>query len=155
MAALTKERIAVEQQLLSRYFKGFKIQDPGGAEELGVVGKLQTNSGNEYGLWIPLGDSEFPNAPPKMYVVEPKDLRKRPKHPWKKGKKLAKLGTSHAMHLLDPDEHGHPQICHYRDDVWSPNVTLYKVVMKGRFWLEAYEFHRRTGKDIDTYLPHM
>ena len=65
------------------------------------------------------------------------------------------MGNSAEMHLLDPDEHGHPQICHYRDDVWTPNVTLYKVVMKGRFWLEAYEAHMRTGKAIDTYLPHM
>ena len=31
----------------------------------------------------------------------------------------------------------------------------FKVAMKGRLWLEAYELHKATGKDIDHYLPHM
>ena len=143
----TADRLRKEQELLKTYFPSFRIQCPQDPERAGAVGTLTTNAGNEYGLWIPLGD--FPNEPPGMFVVSPKDLRKR------SGKKLAKIGPSADMHLLGPDEHGHPQICHHNDASWTPNITIFKVVMKGRLWLEAYEMHKATGKNIDRYLAHM
>ena len=141
-------RLQKEQALLKTYFPTFHIQCPDDPGRAGAVGTLTTNAGNEYGLWIPLGTT-FPNERPEMFVVSPKGLTNR------RGKKLAKIGTDAAMHLLAPNEHGHPQICHHNDASWTPNVTLYKVVMKARLWLEAYEMHKTTGKDIDHYLPHM
>lgn len=146
-APLDAERLRKEQALLRRYFPTFHIQFPQDPARAGVVGTLTTNAGNEYGLWIPLG--AFPNEPPRMFVVSPQGLRKR------RGRKLAKLGTNSNMHLLQPNEHGHPQICHHNDASWTPNITLFKVVMKGRLWLEAYEMHKTTGKNIDHYLAHM
>ena len=141
-------RLQKEQALLKTYFPAFRIQCPDDPERAGAVGTLTTNAGNEYGLWVPLGTT-FPNERPEVFVVSPKSLKNR------RGKRLAKIGTDAAMHLLAPNEHGHPQICHHNDASWTPNVTLYKVVMKARLWLEAYEMHKATGKDIDHYLPHM
>jgi hypothetical protein len=34
-------------------------------------------------------------------------------------------------------------------------VSLYKILMKARLWLEAYEQHLRRGEPIDKYLSHM
>lgn len=141
------KRLAMEAQLLAEYFPRFHIQSPGDPVQCGVVGMHRTNTGNEYALWIPLGN--FPNEAPRMYVVSPKNLRHR------SGQLLSSLGTSSAMHLLGPNEHGHPQICHYNGQYWHPKVTLHKIVMKGRLWLEAYENHLVSGRNIDEYLGHM
>jgi len=68
------------------------------------------------------------------------------------GKDMKEHGTSPSMHTLNPRD-GYLEICHYRN--WLPNLTLYKVVLKGRLWLEALEAHKRTGQPIDKFLPHM
>ena len=144
--ARTKGRLAAERKLLRR-FPGAVIQFPDDPCRASVLVPLQTTRRNRYVLWIPLG--AFPNEPPEMYVVEPAPLRDY------QGEKLSNRGSSMEMHLLAPDAYGHPQICHHNDCGWTPNITLYKVVMKGRIWLEAYELHRARGKPIDRYLPHM
>ena len=46
-------------------------------------------------------------------------------------------------------------ICHYRTSRWTDRSTLYEVVMKGRFWLEAYEGYLMTGKCLSTFLGEM
>ena len=140
-------RLEIESRILKEHFPTFRIRDPDDPDRAGVVGTLQTNSGRNYSLWIPLG--RFPNEAPEMFIVRPKRLEDF------RGRKLAKVENNAEMHLLSPDDHGHPQICHYNDTHWTPNVTLYKVVFKGRLWLEAYENHLRTGDDIDNWLPHM
>ncbi len=156
MPGLTATRLALEEKLLNRYFQSFRIQAPHDPRRAGVIGHLFTNSRprglmpaarNRYGLWIPLG--AFPSKRPDMFIVEPKDLRNAA------GRKLCEIGVSGAMHLLEPDDRGNLQICHYNDTHWTPNVTLYKVVMKGRLWLEAYEMHLETGRNIEKFLCHM
>lgn len=147
MNARKRARLAKEQELLTQHFPGANIQFPEDPARAGVVAPLSTNRKRRYVLWIPLGG--FPNERPDMYIVEPSPLRDR------RGKKLKKIGVSFSMHLLSPDAHGYPQICHHSDAAWTPNLTLYKVVMKGRIWLEAYEQHLAKGEDIDRYLPHM
>lgn len=139
-------RLQLENDLLRRHFSGFHIQDLQGGPNLGVVGTLTTNSGRRYSLWIPLRG--FPGQAPRMYVVSPflYDHKRNP---------LWEQGVRSDMHLLTANEHHHVQICHYQDSHWSIDVTLYKVVMKGRIWLEAYESHLRTGNTIDYYLGHM
>ena len=146
-SARTRARLVKEQEFLTHHFPGAHIQFPDDPDRACVVVALSTNRQNRYVLWLSLGD--YPNAPPKMYVVEPAPLRD-----WK-GKRLSKRGTSSKMHLLGANAHGHPQICHHSDGAWTPNITLYKVVMKGRMWLEAYELHCRKRRPIDRYLPHM
>lgn len=139
-------RLDLERDALEKYFPAFKIQDPFG-ERRGVIGRMSPNNGREYGIWLALG--AFPNDAPRLYVVSPEHLRTHD------GQLLSEIGTSTNMHLLEPDAHGHPQICHYNDQYWHPDVSLYKILMKARFWLEAYEQHLRHGKPIDAYLPHM
>lgn len=141
-----KTRLDVETQTLSRYFPQFKIQDPFGPRA-GVIGRITTNRGNQYVVWLALG--AFPNDAPRMYIIAPEHLTAYD------GRTLGSFGADRSMHLLPADEYGHPQICHYNDQFWHPNVTLYKIVMKARFWLEAYEQHLKHGKPIDAYLPHM
>jgi hypothetical protein len=139
-------RLQAETQALRTYFPQFKVQDPDGPQA-GVIGRMTTNSGSTYVVWLSLG--AFPNEAPKMYVVSPKPLLTYD------GRELASLGMSGNMHLLQPDDHGHPQICHYNDRFWHPRVSLYKILMKARLWVEAYEQHVRHGRPIDAYLPHM
>lgn len=144
------KRLEIEKQTLSAKMPWlrFRFQYLADARRSGVVCEMATNSGNSYTLWIRLRKA-FPNKPPKMYVVQPKSLRDR------RGRNLSSIGASHAMHLLEADENGHLQICHCDDAHWTPNMTLFKVVEKGRLWLEAYELHKAKGKDIDHYLRHM
>jgi hypothetical protein len=108
---------------------------------------MKTNSRREYVIWIALGN--FPYEAPAMYVISPKPLLTSD------GRALASIGVSANMHLRTPDDHGHPQICHYNDRFWHPKVSLYKILMKARFWLEAYEQHLKKGAPIDAYLAHM
>lgn len=140
------QRLLTEEEILKRYLPSFRIQNIE-TPDAGVIGCLTTNNRRSYALWIPLGN--FPYGHPRMYVVKPAPLMDRD------GRPLADRGTSHTMHLLEPDNHGHPQICHYNDQHWHQDVTLYKVVIKGRIWLESYEIHLRTGENIDLYLRHM
>jgi len=139
-------RLSLEDSLLRQYFHGFHIQDLAGGPNRGVVGTLTTNSGRRYSLWLPLGS--FPLEAPNLYVINPLlyDYHGNP---------LWEQGVRSDMHVLSPDQYGHVQICHYRDSHWSPDVTLYKIVMKGRIWLEAYESHLRTGQPVDHYIGHM
>lgn len=141
-----KTRLENEKQALRRYFPKFKIQDPDGPKA-GVIGRMVSNSGKEYVVWLSL--ENFPNKAPSMYIISPDPLLACG------GSPLASLAPNFRMHLLPPDDHGHPQICHYNDQFWHPKVALYKILMKARIWLEAYEQHLIHGDPIDVYLSHM
>ena len=106
-----------------------------------VVMAARTNSGNVYTLRIEL--SAFPNNIPKAFVTK-----------MLYSKNGAALDSpSAAMHTLD-SEHGWTRICHYGSVAWNPYVSIYKVYVKCRLWLEMYELHLKTGKTIDYYLKH-
>jgi hypothetical protein len=140
-------RLDKEDALIKKYFTGFRIQSPGDAVYGGAIGRIQSSRNILYTLWIPLGG--FPNEAPSMYIVDPKILKDY------YGKLLSSYGVSSSMHLRSPDSNNNVQICHYNNQYWSPNVTLYKIIMKGKLWVEAYENHLITGNDIDFYLKHM
>lgn len=142
-----RSRLESEEQYIKQYFPSFRIQAPDDPERAGVIGKLYSNRNIPYVVWIPLG--HFPHKPPKLYLIEPKNLRDST------GRLLSQCVANQSMHILEPDEHGHPQICHYNAAYWSPNISLYNVIMKCRVWLEAYEDHLITGNSIDHYLKHM
>jgi hypothetical protein len=139
-------RLDLEREALQRYFPGFRIQDPFGPKR-GVIGRLKSNTGTWYTIWLALSD--FPNGAPQMYIIEPRELKAYD------GRLLSSIVNNRPMHLLTPDANGHPQICHYNGQFWLPKVSLYKILMKARIWLEAYEQHLRHGRPIDTYLSHM
>lgn len=140
---MDKERLMAEESLLARkfpsnVFRFFNKTNPGTAY-LRIGAK--TNSGNVYTLHMDL--SEFPVEQPKVFVT--KMLKS------KFGVNLDSASAS--MHTL-PSEHGWTRICHYGYSSWTPNVSLYKVYVKCRLWLEMYESHLRTGKSLDYYLNH-
>ena len=106
-----------------------------------ILMAARTNSGNIYTLRIDL--SNFPMSVPKAFVT--KMLKN------KAGQDME--GVSAAMHTLE-SENGQTRICHYGSNAWTPNVSIYKVYVKCRLWLEMYEAHLRTGHAIDYYLNH-
>jgi hypothetical protein len=67
------------------------------------------------------------------------------------------------MHRWGTDAHKHTlgyrdsflKICHYHPSRWTNRSTLYEVVMKGRYWLEAYEGFLKTGKCLSKFLGEM
>lgn len=101
----------------------------------------KTNSGNVYTLHMDL--LAFPESQPKAFVTCMLKTRS--------GKNMD--SASFSMHTLS-SEHGWTRICFYGASSWTPNVSLYKVYIKCRLWLEMYETHLRTGKPIDYYLNH-
>ncbi len=138
-------RLNLEKAVLSRYFppSNFVFKNMGTSNAHLLVG-VKTNSDKVYTLKIDLS-LNYPNNIPKVFVINPKPL-------------LTKYGgsmmsPSASMHTLQ-GENGCVRICHYGTRSWSPNVTLYKVILKSRFWLEMYELHSQNGEDIDSYLSH-
>jgi len=101
----------------------------------------QTNLGNVYTIKIDL--SSFPNSVPDAFITSPKPLKTRT------GESM--LEASHDMHTLVGVD-GCTKICHYHQRDWNPNVSLYKVVIKIRTWLEVYETHLKTGEPLSNYL---
>ena len=106
-----------------------------------LVAGTRTNRGNVYTLRIEL--AFFPQHLPKVFVSRMLSDRQ--------GNLLD--GPSSSMHTL-PSENGRTRICHYGSDSWTPMVSLYKIYVKCRLWLEMYEQHLATGHPIDYYLNH-
>lgn len=140
---MDKERLQAEESLLARkftpnVFRFFNRETPSTAY-LRIGAK--TNQGNVYTLHMDLSD--FPVQQPKVFVTR-----------MLKNKMGVDLDSpSASMHTLT-SENGWTRICHYGTNSWTPNVSLYKVYVKCRLWLEMYETHLRTGKNIDYYLNH-
>ena len=142
---MDKERYNAERSLLSRKFPAnafrfFNMEEGASGEQYLRIG-ARTNSGNVYTLHMSLDG--FPCAQPKVFVT--KMLKN------KHGEKLDHPSAS--MHTLT-SEKGWTRICHYGSGSWTPAVSLYKVYVKCRLWLEMYEAHLRTDKPIDYYLNH-
>lgn len=139
---MTNERKQREDEVLSRKMPSNAYKFIGldtGKPMLVIAAK--TNRGNIYTLRIELDN--FPNEIPKVFVN--KMLYD------KRGNALDDCSAS--MHTLS-SEGGRTRICHYGYDSWTPRVSLYKVYIKCRLWLEMYELHLANGKPIDHYLNH-
>lgn len=106
-----------------------------------LVAGARTNRGNVYTLHMELGC--FPNDAPEVYVT--RMLYDRRGNPLD--------SPSGDMHVLAA-KNGWTRICHYGRESWTPNVSLFKVYVKCRLWLEMYELHLQTGHNIDYYLNH-
>lgn len=139
---LDQQRLQMETQVLSRYLpaSAFVFKDMYTTNPY-VLMAAQTNGGNVYTLRIDL--SRFPENVPEAYVT--KMLRT------KDGELMD--SPSAAMHTLST-KYGYTRICHYGSNSWSYLVTLYKIYIKCRLWLEIYELHLKTGKPMDYYLNH-
>lgn len=139
---MTEERYQLEDAVLANYLPRnmfrFKDMDTSAPYlQAGVV----TNDGVCYLLRFNL--LGFPSHKPKVYVEEM--LRT------KSGALMNEISATN--HTLTP-YNGWTQLCHYNDDCWSMDVSLWKVYLKCRLWLEMYRAHLRTGKSMDYYLNH-
>ena len=136
------ERYACELQVLQKKLPPnlYRFMDMDTAEPYLVAG-ARTNRGNVYTLRIELAD--FPLRLPKVFVT--RMLADCNGHPLD--------SSSASMHTL-PSENGRTRLCHYGVDSWTPMVSLYKIYVKCRLWLEMYELHLQTGHPIDYYLNH-
>lgn len=139
---MNKERFEAEKEVLRKKLPGYGYQfiDMDTSKPY-IVLPAKTNRGNIYTIRIEL--DEFPNEIPKAFVT--KMLKT------KSGSLMS--GCSGSMHTLT-SEHGYTRICHYGHSSWTPMVSLYKIYVKCRLWLEMYELHLQTGHDMDYYLNH-
>ena len=139
---MDRRRFEIELKvLLSRVgenlFRFFNVN----TDDTYVVMGARTNRGNIYTLHIEL--KGFPFDLPAVYVTQM--LYDKGGNPL--------YGTSASMHVL-PSKNGWTRICHYGFDSWTPRVSIFKVYVKCRLWLEMYELHLQTGRPIDYYLNH-
>lgn len=118
----------------------FRFSNRGKPDEYAVFG-ARTNRGNVYTLRIELAG--FPDDIPDVYVT--KMLKDRD------GNDLDEISAD--MHTLEP-KNGWTHICHHGGASWTPRISLYKVYVKCRLWLEMYELHLQTDKPLDYYLNH-
>lgn len=139
---MTPQRLQQEIAILEKYFpRKYKFENLYLDNEILDVG-VKTQSGKVYRLNIKL-KPDYPNSLPSVYVVYPLPLLKHD------GSAIS--GASHDMHTLSNDG-PKIQLCHYKPENWNPNHSLYRVILKARIWLEAYEGHLATGNPIDNYL---
>ena len=140
---ITRERLNLEKKVFqdqhlpsnTYVFKDMATSKPY------VLMAARTNSGRVYTIRIDL--DEFPNSVPKAFITR---MLKT-----KTGEDMD--GASGSMHTLT-SEYGYTRICHYAPSAWTPNVSLLKVYIKCRLWLEMYELHLKNGKPMDYYLSH-
>ena len=137
-----RRRLAFEEKLVARYMPDSRLYDRTGNTY--IDGGARTSGGaNRYRLRICL-PSSFPYGKPGLYVISPHPVWMR-----RRRRTLNSLGTSHAFHV-NKNGGGYLNICHTRD--WDASMTCVQVLLKGILWLEAYEGHLRTGRDLADFL---
>ena len=97
-----------------------------------------TLSNNTYCLLAEL--KSYPEKMPDLYVLEELKMRD--------GKKM---GLSSAMHCLGT-ANGRTRICYGNTSHWRPDTHLYDLYIKGKLWLEAYDYYMKTGTPIRDIL---
>lgn len=144
-----RQRLYLEHQTLQREeFSQFSVWEDKTNDTYWASGYATSSSGRRYGLYVTI-PSGYPHQRPKMYVTEPLPLLMRD------GRALASLGVSHNMHTLEPSSNGMVQICHWRDSRWHSGILLLKVFLKGLMWIEAYEQHLATGRNLSEFVGTM
>ena len=139
---MTLERKRLEEQVLARRLPAntYVFRDMNTSCPILTIA-ARTNNKKVYTLNIHLKD--FPESIPKVFVS--KMLYNHDGRP---------LDTPNgAMHIWGA-ENNCTRLCHYGSESWTPMVSLYKVYVKCRLWLEMYERHLETGNNIDYYLNH-
>jgi hypothetical protein len=137
-----QKRLLIEKQILGKFFPNFQWINPSNSENTKVEGNLKANTQMFYKIRIYV-PHDFPNSKPDLVAMTPitgymgRDLKE----------------VSREMHTLSPRD-GFINICYIRSSDWVPSKTLYSIVIKGRLWLEALEFHKQTGEPIDQLLRH-
>lgn len=131
---LNLEKAVLESKLPSNMYMFREMGTPNAHLLIGA----RTNSKNVYTLKIMLKD--FPSSVPEVYTTKP--LKDRYGHD---------LEVSHELHNYGSSD-GKTRICHCPSSSWTPRVSLYRVYIKCRLWLECYEIYLRTGQSIDALI---
>jgi ubiquitin-protein ligase len=129
---------------LQPYFPQFRCLI--GRGKIYFTGTLTTNEGNPYVIRVDLPDN-YPASMPHSFVLSPNPL------PSYGGYNFMK--ATHEMHCWSPDDQGNVQMCLYHPKAWTPNDTIYHIIMKARFWLEAYERHVKTHLPMNRLIKDM
>lgn len=139
---MTYQRYHDENAILDNYL-GARQYSFGGMDTNRPFLKIavKTNNGKVYVLYYDL--STIPSTKPKVYVTQ-------------------MLRTQRGELMDSPNAANHTltswnnwtQLCHYADDQWTPDITLWHVFLKCRVWLEVYQTHLRTGVDMGRLLKH-
>ena len=139
---MTSERYYNENMILDHYLgpKAYSFGGIGTSRPFLKAG-VRTNNGKVYVLYYDL--STFPSTKPKVYVTQ-----------MLRTKKGELMDSPSAYNHTLTSWNNWTQLCHYSDDQWTPDITLWHVYLKCRVWLEVYQTHLRTGRDIGGILNH-
>ena len=143
-----RQRLEVEHQVLQgEGFTQFSVYHDRANDTYYASGWAVSSSGYRYGLYITIPPDSRPTADNVHYgPISTPDAKRT---------KISDLGTSHYMHTLAPSSNGMVQICHWRDKRWHSGILLYKVFLKGLLWIEAYEQHLATGRNLSEFVGTM
>jgi hypothetical protein len=144
-----RQRFVLEHEVLQKEgFTQFSVYYDQNNDNYYASGYASSSSSRQYRLYITI-PSGYPYQRPMMYVTDPLPLL------MSDGRKLTALGVSHYMHTLEPSGNGMVQICHWRDARWHSGILLHKVFLKGLLWIEAYEQHLATGRNLSEFVGTM
>lgn len=144
-----RQRLVLENQILhNQGFTQFSVYHYASDDTYNAGGTATTSAGRSYSLFCTI-PSGYPTQRPSLYITDPKPLLNY------HGAAISGLGVSHAMHTLEPHSVGWVQICHWRPDRWHAGIVLQKVFLKALLWLEAYEQHLATGRDLADFVRSM
>lgn len=139
-----KIRLVWEKSIIDKYFPNRATWYNQTTINAYVDVAMTTNSDNKYTLRVYLSQ-DHPNSCPEMVLVSPSNLR------LKNGEALPR---NEAKFHTTGERDTFIKICHSLPELWMGDNTIYQLFIKGRLWIEAYERHLDTGKDIDVYLKH-
>jgi hypothetical protein len=140
---IDQHRVRIEEQVLAYYLPSNMFRFRGiGTSTPNLQAAVQANDGATYLLYFDL--RSFPMGKPQVYVQQMLYTRDN-----------KKMDSPSASNHTLTSWNGWTQLCHYKDAEWTPDVTLWKVYMICRLWIEVYRAHLRTGKPMDYYLNHM
>jgi hypothetical protein len=144
-----QQRLALENQILQNEgFTQFGVYHYPASDAYNAAGTATTSAGKNYHLFCQI-PSGYPTERPSLYITDPNPLLNF------HGVPISRLGVSHAMHTLQPHAAGWVQICHWRPARWHAGIVLQKVFLKAMLWLEAYEQHLATGRDLADFVGTM
>lgn len=140
-----QKRLQLEKYFIDQLFPTFQVKHP--TTNTYWTGTLTTNADRKYRLRIYIPE-QYPEQPPRTYIISPNPLYTYD------GTDLYTIGASHKMHTFD-SSNSYPQICLYRPENWTAEYTLVSCLKKARLWLEAYDEHLDTGKNMCDILGTM
>ncbi len=144
------ERLILENQILNTDgLSQFQVYSGKDGTSYYLWGEHRTNSGAKYNIWAPI-PYNYPCSRPCVYVYQPNPL-------WgfRNLTTINGYDISHRMHTLTNGPNGEVQICHWNSERWHSGITLNRVMLKIILWLEAYEQHLATGRDICDFVRTM